>query len=276
MDSTAAHNPADVPLVTLDTNALIAVREQEPDAAAVHELLEMNRAGLLTINITLSTALEAGRGGKRLEWQEHIAWLESLGIAKGHIFTGPRTVGFRTPDAPDAITFGVEYELALNERVHLILRPSIPYRWYDYRNAECERAGVPVQAMAEYDFAQMHFYIPPTPQHPKNPPTPHYDALNPEDQACLRDLYTKLHRKWHNAKNDALGFYNHVTVAAHTTHPEWAVFVTRDAHFLAPTKLTALRALGYLGQILPPAQALAFLQAYVEMPSIPPISEETA
>lgn len=254
-------SPADLPLVTLDNNALIAVRDLEPAAGAVHELLAMKRAGQIDINITLSTGLEAGRDGSRLDWQDHIAWLESLGIARGNIFTGPRTIGFRTPDAPDAITFGVEYEVALNIRIHTILRPKIPFDWHDFRDAECIRADLPLQALAEYDLAQKGFYIPPTPQHPRQRPTPYYDALPPEGQAQVRALYQRLQRVWHNAKNDSLGLYNHLTVAAHTAHPERSVFVTSDKHFLAATKLAKLRALGFRGEILTPDKAVEFLRA---------------
>lgn len=80
-------NLADLPLVTLDYNALIAVREHEPAEGAVNELLAMNRAGQIVINITLSTGLEAGRHGERLEWPELIAWLKCLEITENNIFT---------------------------------------------------------------------------------------------------------------------------------------------------------------------------------------------
>lgn len=63
-----------------------------------------------------------------------------------------------------------------------------------------------------------------------------------------------------NKKNDALGFYNHITQAAYTTHPEYAVFVTNDGNFRKMTKLAALRQIGFRGEILPPAKAVTFLR----------------
>src|SRR5262245_45453378 len=91
-------NPQDLPLVTLDNNAFIALRGNESTAPAVGDLIKLNSAGLICINVTVSTALEAQRPDELVEWQDHfIAWLESLGIRRSNIFTGPRSVGFSTP-----------------------------------------------------------------------------------------------------------------------------------------------------------------------------------
>jgi hypothetical protein len=260
MEEEHPRNPADLPLVTLDNNALIAVREHEAEAPAVNELLAMNRAALIVINITLSTGLEAGRGGNRIDWPEQITWLESLSIARANIFTGPRTIGFRAADAPNTITSSRDYELALNQRMHSIVRPTIPFSWYSYRDHKGASAGVSAEALAEYDFASMHNFIPPKPQHPAMARPSVFDQLSPEQQQQVRQLHKSLRRNWRNAKNDSLGLYNHLTAAAHTTHPEWSVFVTSDGDFLGPTKLDDLRALGFPGEILRPAAAVAFLR----------------
>lgn len=251
--------PADLPLVTLDNNALVSVRKNEPDADAVRELLSMNRVGQIAINITLSTALENQRPGETLGWTDHIAWLETQGIARESIFTGWRTVAFSTPEAPRIMTFGVEYELALMKRVHAILFPNIPFMWRDYLERETTRNGIAWQAMEEFDAAESGFYIPPSPQSPSRRPTPAYDALSSEEQARARSVRAECQRVWRNAKNDALGFHSHLTVAWHTSHPEWAVFVTCDGNFHKQTKLAALRALGYRGKILRPRDAVVFL-----------------
>jgi hypothetical protein len=65
-----------------------------------------------------------------------------------------------------------------------------------------------------------------------------------------------------NAKNDAQGLHNHISQALHTAHPEYAVFVTSD-HRLWRRQATrdAIRALGYLGEILPPGRAVEYLLA---------------
>lgn len=262
-DDVPCRQPADLPLVTLDNNALVAVRKNEPDADAVRELLSMNRAGQIVINITVSTALENQRPGETLGWTDHIAWLETLGIARESIFTSWRTVAFSTPDAPHVMTFGVEYELALIERVHAILFPNIPFMWRDYLEREAGRNGVAWQAMEEYDAAEAGFYIPPTPQSPPRRPTPAYDALGAEGQARVRSVRAECQRVWRNAKNDALGFHSHLTLAWHTSHQEWAVFVSSDGNFHKQTKLAKLSALGYRGRILRPRDAVVFLSDFV-------------
>lgn len=267
-----ASNPADLPLVTLDNNALVSLRREEPAAQAVRDLLALNRAGRIAINITLSTALEAQLPDDQLRWDNHIEWLESLGIAKSNIFTGPRTVGFTTPGAPNTITFDPALEIQLNERIHEILFPTIPFMWRDYRAREGARAGLSARAMAEYDHAQMGMYIPPTPSHPRRPPTPTYDALIPNEQDRLRAAHEKFARTWHNRKCDALGLYNHLTLAWHTNHPAHAVFVTSDRNFRKTTKLAALRNLGLMGEVLSPAEAVRFLHAITVMTVEPQLS----
>jgi hypothetical protein len=142
--------------------------------------------------------------------------------------------------------------------VQQILRPLIPFYWQDYRDEKCKKAGLPVEAMWDYDAAQ-GIYIPPTPQHPRQRPTPHYDALTLEDQSRVNDMYRKLRRIWSNAKNDSLGLYNHLTVAALSTNPDKSVFVTSDRGFLKASVLPQLRALGFKGEIMRPYDAVQFL-----------------
>lgn len=253
-------NPASIPLVTLDNNALVALAEREPDELAVRELLQMHVQRLIVINVTLSTALEAQRTDKPKGWQQDFtAWLGEFGISKQNIFTGPRTIGFRTTDAPDAVTFSSDLETEFTQRVHAILFPNIPFQWRDFLARECERKNVSWAAMAEFAGAQLGFYIPPTPQSPQSQPTPTYDALSAGERDRVERLHARCHRIWSNAKNDALGFHNHLTQAFQTFHPERSVFVTSDKNFRKQTKMEALRSLGFTGQILPPREAVAFL-----------------
>jgi len=250
-------NPADRPLVTFDTNIVYALRNNEPDAPTVRQLLALNRAGVITINVTLSMALEEQRPNEQLEMHEYAAWLQEQGIAPGNIFTHPLTIGFYIPGTPpDTITFDVRLELALNERIRQILFPEFPFAWVKYHDQECARHGIvgtKREALIELDRQNM--YIPYSPQ----APTPALDALEQSQREEVRDLYERLRRKWMNKLIDALGLYNHLTQAAHTTHPEYAVFVTNDDNFRKPTKLAALRQLGFRGEILPPAEAVAFI-----------------
>jgi hypothetical protein len=102
-------------------------------------------------------------------------------------------------------------------------------------------------------------YIPPPAQAPAQRPTPALDALDQTEQEALRATLNDLHRIWTNVKNDALGLYNHITLASYTTYPERAVFVTSDRNFRKKTKLLALRQLGLRSEILPPAEAVTFI-----------------
>ena len=248
-------NPADRSFVTIDTNIVYALRNNEPDSQFAHQLLALNRVGEITINITLSTAFEEPRADEKREIQEYAAWLQEQGIDRGYVFTHSRTMGFQLPgDPPYTITFGPHLEIWANERVHHILFPNIPFRWIDYREQECIRLGIVGsrrKAIAELDATRLYPFF--------QRPTPALDGLEQTEREELLILSKRLLRTWMNAKNDALGLYSHISHALHTTHPEWAVFVTSDRNFRKLTKLAELRQLGFRGEILPPAEAVAFI-----------------
>jgi hypothetical protein len=246
------------PLVTLDNNIVITIRNNDPsdpDAPPVRQLLALNRAGVITLNVTLSTALEEQRPDEQLEMSEYAAWLQKQGIAPGNIFTAARTIGFRVQGTPpNTITFDTQRERALNERIHQILFPEVLFSWVEYRDQECARrniVGIKREALLELNAQDLKGAI----QIPK----PALDSLGPVEQEEVYTLQKQLDRRWMNAKNDALGLYSHLTHAAHTTYPERAVFVTNDRDFLRRTKLVALRELGFPGEILRPTEVVAFL-----------------
>jgi hypothetical protein len=255
-------NPADRPWVTFDNNILIAMRKNEPAALPAYQLLALNRAGVITVNVTLSSALEEQRPNEELKMHEYAAWLQEQGIDHANIFTHPRTIGFHVPDTtPDTVTFSIDLELDLNMRIHQILFPNIPFFWFEYLAQEAARHGMAAtkqKALMELD-ASFRMYIPPSPHAPMKRPTPTFDMLEQTEQEELRDLRKQLLRKWRNAKNDALGLYNHLTQAVNTTYPEQAVFVTNDRNFRTQTRLAALRACHFRGEILPPEKAITFL-----------------
>lgn len=257
-------NPADLPLVTLDNNAFIALRQHEPAEAAIRELLAMNAAGLIVANVTLSTGFEAQRSGEEMEWGERIHWLLGLGIVREHIFTHPESVGFAVPDLPDIPFFDPRLEFALARRIHAILFPDVPFLWYEHRQNECmDRSitGTRLQALLELDAERLG----PTRIPPR--PTPALDALGEAEREELRLALRRMQRRWNNAKCDALGLYNHITQTwRHTTHSEHAVFVTSDDNFFKKTKASELQALGYCGTILRPVDAVAFLRALSAVP----------
>jgi hypothetical protein len=149
-------NPADRPLVTLDNNALIALREDEADAPAVRELLALNRAGVIALNVTLNTALENQRAGAPMDMQAQEAWLLGLGIAKDRIFSSWRFVPFSTPEAPNAMTFDPQLDVAFMCHIHKIVAPNIPFDWHVYRNEETKASDKSQRAMAELDHLH-HF-----------------------------------------------------------------------------------------------------------------------
>ena len=254
-------NPAAHPWVTFDTNIVIALRNNEADAQPARQLLALNRAGVITVNVTVSTALEEQRPDERQEMHEYATWLQEQGIAPSNIFTHPLTIGFYVlGTSPDTITFDPRLEIALNMRIHNILFPNIPFSWVEYRDQECAFLGIAgTKREALIELNRQDMYIPYSPQAPAQLPTPALDVLDQTEREEVRDLYERLHRRWMNKKSDALGFYNHLTQATHTTQPECAVFVTNDSNFRKQTKLAALRQLGFRGEILPPAEAVAFI-----------------
>ncbi|WP_201372660.1 hypothetical protein [Ktedonobacter robiniae] len=257
-------NPAERPLVTLDNNVVVAYRNNDPNDALVQlarQLRALNRAGVITLNVTLSTALEEQRPDAELTMHEYATWLQEQGIDRCNIFTSSRTIGFRVPSTdPNTITFDFQLERALNERIHRILFPKTPFSWFEYRNQECTRqniVGIKRDALIELDARD--FYFQSSPQAPEQMLTPALDALEQTEREEMHMLLKRLRRRWMNAKNDALGLYGHITNAVHTIYPDRAVFVTNDNNFFKQTKVAGLRELNIPGRILRPADAVVFL-----------------
>ena len=168
MENQSPSNPADRPLVTFDTNIVYALRDDEPDSQFARQLLAFNRVGVITINITLSTAFEGRRAGEEQERHHYyVTWLQEQGIDPGNIFTHALTIGFRRPgDPPNTSYFDHELEIGLYARIHQILFPNIPSWWFDYLDQECTRLGIVGtrrKALIELDDLSLGRYIPPTP-----------------------------------------------------------------------------------------------------------------
>jgi hypothetical protein len=245
--------------VTFDNNVLIALRRSDDSSApAVRELLEMNRAGLIVVNVTAMTAMEAQREDDRLEGQDLINWIASLGGARENILTGPRSIGFKVQGFPDGPTFDPRLELALGMHIHDVLFPNRLREWWDYRRHGCEERGLTEeQYRAVLELDEQLFgptRIPPL-------KTPALDNLTDAKREELTNLVKDLYRRWFNAACDVEGLRIHISLAGYTTHPEQAVFVTSDGNFRKRTKLEALRAINFPGAILPPAEAVEFLRS---------------
>lgn len=251
-------NKNDRPLVTLDFNPLVAYFDAEAgrpqsvkdqtDAQAMRNLLTMHRLGVIRLMVGLSTALERKRAGEELPWQKDIGRFEALCIDREDIFTSPRPIGFSKPTAPGTVFWGldpdtgVDMATELNQYINALLfewkaEPDARNVRFDRRHfldEECARLGITdseKKAFDELNFLRHGMYIPPTPQSPRQYPTPTFDALPPQRREELGSILTELDDTWKNKKNDALGLYNHVTHAVHTSVPEHAVFVTSDKHF---------------------------------------------
>jgi hypothetical protein len=233
-------------LVTFDNNILIDLRENnEPIATSVRQLLDFNRAGKITISTTTNTMLEKQRTGKEMSLQELIAWLQELGFTSEHIFMEPRTMAFNV------------------QCIHYAIFPTIPFHWRDNLHQQCAERGIEgrrLEALIELDNKRRP-YIPHSPQALQQRPTPALDTLEQDELEELSDIYMRLHWNWMNKKNDALGLYNHLTNAIHTTYPDQSIFVTCDKHFFNKDK--AIRQCGFRGEILRPADAVAFIKRVI-------------
>lgn len=249
-------------LVTLDNNILIDLRKNiDPVATYARKLLDFNREGIITVATPLSTMLERQPPGQERSVQELLSWLEEIGIATEHNFKGPRTIAF---NVQGVFTWGVDREVALNQSLHYAMFPQVPFYWSDYLDQECAKRGI-VGTRREVLIGldnKKKPYIPPSPQAPQQYPTPLLDALMQDEWEELCNLYEKLSRNWMNKKNDALGLYNHFTNAVHTTYPDQSIFVTNDNHF--HNKIEAIRRGDFLGEILRPAKAVAFIERVAE------------
>ncbi len=69
-------------------------------------------------------------------------------------------------------------------------------------------------------------------------------------------------------KNDTLGLYTHLTHAMETTCPEHSIFVTSDKDLLKQTTLQTLRLFKFRGQILHPAEAVAYLSTLIAIVNV--------
>jgi len=72
---------ANLPLVTLDNNVLIALQKDEPEAPFVEQLLRLNYQHRIVIIVTVSTMLERQPDGQDIDIQQFETRLRGLGIA---------------------------------------------------------------------------------------------------------------------------------------------------------------------------------------------------
>jgi hypothetical protein len=172
-----APTPGEAPLVTLDQNTLIALRNHEPAASAVEMLLTLNRQRQIIVNITMSTMMEARRPGDSWTPEQVHMWLLSLGIAGDRIFTSSETLAFNTLNLPGVAVFDIDLEIQLNQAMHDVLFPKIAFYWQDYFAAHThDLTSIQLQAIAEL-MRRLHGMtrMPPW-------PTPACDSLGEQER----------------------------------------------------------------------------------------------
>jgi hypothetical protein len=248
----------DRPYITFDSNMLISVRNDEKGTAnenekktadLTHELLGFNRAGIITVSVTLTSLLELTYGG-RMSPQELIEWLMGLGVTQAR---GTRPL---------------DQGLMLNHRLQEILSPSIPFHLNEHIIQECKKLGITStkrEAINEIYLDDVYpFYIPPSVDAPRSRPTPYLDTLEESEKEELSRLYKGWQKAWRRGKWDTLALYEHITNAVYAPHPEHSIFVTNDlADFIREGKLEAIRRCGFSGKILSPEDAIAFIKGVI-------------
>ena len=154
---------------TLDTNCIIALDEERPEAAAVRTLADAHASGKAHVAIVAISASEKQKGGGHLEsFVEFQQRLTSLGLGQLELL-------------PPMFYWDVTYwdwciwsdsEMEENERnIHEVLFPNIEFLWLDYcaaqgitssepslahkwRNAKCD-----VQAIWSHIFHKRNVFV---------------------------------------------------------------------------------------------------------------------
>jgi hypothetical protein len=217
-------------LVTLDTNAILALANNEAEAPAVRDLITLQAQGVVKLRIDISFALERQPRGAQPDVQDQVAYLRGLGFGDAEYLAGPRSsIIYRCViDNQPTMLSDARLDNTVVRRIHEVIHPNMPFKWNDYLVLECQHRNITVkdiQAANWDDHAALYPWVP-APQH----------QLDDATIQNLRILWQRLDGRWNNAKNDALAFYNHIT---------WngAVFVTNDKHFLRQKRREALRRL---------------------------------
>jgi hypothetical protein len=267
----------DRPLATLDYNVLLSYKKvmsgapdcmpkDEADAQALDVLLTLNRQGLIRLMVSTMAMIENRRGDEELDLVALTEWLVSLGLDRSDVLTHPESMAFSVPEAPGVATYGPHLEMEFSHAVHAILfegkvepgARNINFRWYDYRDQECERRGIVAfdrEALVALDFLRMNRGWDPPPRQPI------LGLLAPEKRSALQAALNAMRRTWINAACDVEHVIIHVAHVQRTLVPHHAVFVTSDRNFTRQGKWDKLKALGFPGHIMAPAEALAYFRS---------------
>jgi hypothetical protein len=245
------------PIVTLDHNPLIALEhvdepQHQPIAEAARELIRYHEAGHIALKVTSSTMLENPCPGK--EYLD-ITHYQDLGLGSVELFRGPQCLLFT--NGTDTIFAGTDWDQWFLRRVHTLLHPNIDFDLWAYRRRYCKQQGLDEQEAIQ--IAKISGYqLLPLDAFAARAEAKQLRATRPD----LAHHAERIERKWHNAKNDALGL---------CTHASWggAIFVTNDRDFHKKKNHDELERLTS-SQIVLPHEAIAAVQRIigVALPSL--------
>ncbi len=127
---------------TLDTNCVIAVAEQRPEAPAILSLAKAHENGAASVALVAISASERQQDGKTLSsftlFKER---LSALGLGHLELIKPLAYLGIGYFDW--CLLSGKE-SIALEQRIHEVLFPAIPFRWPDY----CTMMGIAPESSA--------------------------------------------------------------------------------------------------------------------------------
>jgi hypothetical protein len=205
-------------LVTLDTNVILALANDEPAAPAVRDLIELQAQGTVKLRIDKSFALERQPHGVQRSLQDQVAYLRALGFGDAEYLAGPTSnMWFHPEGEPHATFWNSGLRQAVVEAIGKVIHPNIPFFPQPYLEAMCTKHEIAFQDMLAANWDRY------TRLSPWVAAPPH--QLDAATVRHLRSLWEQWSQDWMNKKNDALALYNHVTWGG-------AVFVTSDNDIL--------------------------------------------
>lgn len=121
---------------TLDTNCIIAVDEERPEAAVIRALAAAHNEGLALVGLVAISASERQKDGGTLEnfgtFKER---LQRLGLERLELL---EPMLYMDISFWDFCLWAEEEDEALESKIHGILFPSMPFKWSDF----CDDRGV--------------------------------------------------------------------------------------------------------------------------------------
>jgi hypothetical protein len=118
---------------TFDTNCIIALDEQRPEATAIRALADAHRAGSADVALVGISASERQQDGRHIEnFATFQARLAQLGIGHLHLL---RPMAYCDVTFFDWCVFTDESMVDLERQIHTMLFPSIEFVWTDFCRA---------------------------------------------------------------------------------------------------------------------------------------------